>query len=78
MSNSVLAQIESSFRQLSVSEQLLLIERLVHEVHEVSLKRRREFDQQLPMMAADPEIQRELQSIEQEFSSAEADGLETT
>ena len=76
MRNSVLAQIESSFGQLTVSEQLLLIERLVHQVHEVTLKRRGEFDQQLAMMAADPEIQRELQRIEVEFSNAEADGLE--
>lgn len=71
-----MAQIESSFSQLSVSEQLLLIERLVHQVHEVTLKRRGEFYQQLAMMAADPEIQRELQRIELEFSNAEADGLE--
>jgi hypothetical protein len=77
MRNSVLAQIESSFGQLSVSEQLLLIERLVHQVHEVTLKRRGELDQQLAMMAADPEIQRELQRIELEFSNAEADGLES-
>lgn len=68
MRNSVLAQIESSFGQLTVSEQLLLIERLVHQVHEVTLKRRGELDQQLAMMAADPEIQRELQCIELEFS----------
>lgn len=77
MRNSVLAQIESSFGQLTVSEQLLLIERLVHQVHEVTLKRRGELDQQLAMMAADPEIQRELQRIELEFSNAEADGLES-
>jgi hypothetical protein len=77
MRNSVLAQIESSFGQLSVSEQLLLIERLVHQVHEVTLKRRGELDQELAMMAADPEIQRELQRIELEFSNAEADGLES-
>lgn len=72
-----MAQIESSFGQLTVSEQLLLIERLVHQVHEVTLKRRGELDQQLAMMAADPEIQRELQRIELEFSNAEADGLES-
>lgn len=76
MSNSILAQIESSFGELSVSEQLLLIERLVHRVNESALKRRSESEQQLAIMAADPEIQRELRSIEQEFSYAEADGLE--
>jgi hypothetical protein len=75
MRNSVLAQIESSFSQLSVSEQLQLIERLVHQVHEVTLKRRGEFEQQLATMAADPEIQRELQRIEFEFSNTQADGL---
>lgn len=33
-------------------------------------------DRQLDLMAADPEIRRELQNIEREFAYAEADGLE--
>ena len=76
MNSSALEQIESIFSELSVSEQLLLIERLVRQVNEFTLRRRIEFDQQLALMAADPEIQRELRSIQQEFSVAETDGLE--
>jgi len=78
MSNSVLTQIEDGFKQLSTSEQLWLIERLVHHVHEATLKPSNDVDAQLALMAADPQIQNELRRIEQEFSYAEADGLETT
>ena len=77
MSNPIFSQIKDGFNQLSVSEQLLLIEHLVHLAHEATLKDRDDLDQHLALMAADPEIQSELQSIEREFSFAEADGLET-
>jgi hypothetical protein len=77
MSNSIVTQIEDSFNQLSIPEQLLLIERLVHRVHEATLNNSSELDQQLALMANDPEIQNELRNIEREFSHAEADGLET-
>lgn len=77
MSNSIFSQIEDGFNQLSISEQLWLIEHLVHRVHEATLKNRSDIDRQLALMATDPEIQSELQSIEREFSNAEADGLET-
>ena len=78
MSNSVLTQLEDGFKQLSTSEQLWLIERLVHHVHEANLKQSNDVDEELALMATDPQIQNELQRIEQEFSNAEADGLETT
>ncbi len=77
MSNSILSQIEDGFGQLSISEQLLLIERLVHRVNQATSAKRDDLDQQLSLMAGDPEIQKELQNIEREFSSAEVDGLET-
>lgn len=77
MSNSVLAQLEDGFKQLSTSEQLSLIERLVHHVHEATLQQRNDVDEELALMAADPQIQCELRRIEQEFSYVEADGLET-
>ena len=35
-----------------------------------------DIDAQLSKMAADPEIQKELQEIEQEFSATEQDGLD--
>jgi hypothetical protein len=77
MNDSIVTQIEDGFNQLSISEQLWLIERLVHHVHEATLNSRSGLDEQLALMANDPEIQRELRNIEQEFSHAEADGLET-
>jgi hypothetical protein len=77
MNNSIVTQIEDGFSQLSIPEQLWLIERLVHRVHEATLNNRSDFDQQLALMANDPEIQSELRNIEWEFSHAEADGLDT-
>jgi len=78
ISNSILTQLEDGFKQLSTSEQLWLIERLVHHVHEATLKQNNDVDDELALMATDPQIQTELRRIEQEFSYAEADGLETT
>jgi hypothetical protein len=78
MNQSMLSQIEDTFSRLSISEQLLLIERLVHQVHQNTLKQTNDLDSQLALMAADPEIQNELEMIEQEFAYAEADGLENT
>lgn len=78
MSNSVLAQLEDGFKQLSTSEQQQLIERLVHHFHQATVKENKDTDDELARMAADPQIQTELRRIEQEFSYAEADGLETT
>jgi hypothetical protein len=77
MNQSVLSQIEDTFRSLSTSEQLLLIERLVHQVHQDALRKSDDLDHQLALMAADPEIQNEIERIEQEFSYAAADGLES-
>ena len=78
MNQTMLSQIEDTFNKLSISEQLRLIERLVHQVHQNTLRQTNKFDDQLSLMAADPEIQQELQRIEQEFAYAEADGLENT
>ena len=77
MSNSILTQLEDGFKQLSTSEQLWLIERLVHHVHESTLKQNNDVDDELALMATDPQIQTELRRIEQESSYVEADGLET-
>jgi hypothetical protein len=77
MSQSDFSQIEDAFKKLPISEKLLLIERLVHRVHEDTLNAKSQLDQQLAQMAADPEIQAELSEIEREFASATADGLES-
>jgi hypothetical protein len=76
MNQNIFSQIEDTFSQLSISEQLRLIEQLVHRVHERTQQQNADFDAQLAQMAADPQIQAELAKIEEEFSNAEADGLE--
>ncbi|HXF40306.1 MAG TPA: hypothetical protein VN687_11385 [Blastocatellia bacterium] len=78
MSNSVLTQIEDGFKQLSPSEQQWLIERLIHHVHEATMRQSNDVEEELALMATDPQIQNELREIELEFSDVESDGLETT
>ena len=68
MNQSTLSQIEESFDQLSMSEQLQLIERLVHHVHQSTLREKNDLDKQLTLMAADEEVQGELKRIEREFT----------
>ena len=59
---------------MPLDEQLLLIERLSHRIRKnIAITTDIEF--QLREMAVDPEIQRELQEIEREFSVTEQDGL---
>jgi hypothetical protein len=64
MNQPLLRQIEDSFTQLSIPEQLHLIERLVHRVRKDTLTQGEDADNQLAQMAADPDIQRELREIE--------------
>ena len=75
MNLAVLSQIEERIHQLSLAEQLWLIERLAQRLRE-QLIVHSPFEQQLAAMADDPDIQRELQRIEEEFAPAAADGLE--
>lgn len=74
MSLSALSQIEKKINKLSQEEKLLLLERM-----EYLLKKRNindnDKEKQLIEMAADPEIQRELQQIDKEFAATEKDGL---
>ncbi|MEW5956087.1 MAG: hypothetical protein AB1801_00060 [Chloroflexota bacterium] len=77
MNASVLSRIEDTFSQLSLTEQLWLIERLIQHIRENMLQKESLFETQLAVMSADPEIQTELQQIEAEFVLAEVDGLET-
>ena len=62
---SLLTELEENICRLSLDEQLLLIERVSHRIRtDISGKKA-----QLSKMAADPEIQKELQEIEHEFSA---------
>jgi hypothetical protein len=72
----VLTQIEHAIRQLSYDERLWLVERLVHELRRCSRDARPPSQATLAEMAADPEIQREIEEIAREFAPAELDGLE--
>ena len=76
MNLAALSQIEEHIAQLSLAEQLWLIERLAQRLRD-TLGAQSTFDQQLAAMAADQEIQQELRSIEEEFAPAAADGLDT-
>ena len=76
MNASMLSKIEDIFNQLSITEQLWLIQKLVQRIRENMAHKEDLFEAQLAAMAADPEIQNELQQIEQEFAFTETDGLE--
>ena len=80
MHSTVLNQIEKMTRRLSRKEQLWLIEQLAHRLREDSIKtdtyKQTAFKNQIAAMAADPEVQTELQKINHEFGVTETDGLE--
>ena len=62
MISPALSRIEESINQLSLDEQLWLMEQLAHRIRENTLKQS-VWDTQLAAMAADPEVQSELQEI---------------
>jgi hypothetical protein len=70
-----LSQIEESIYELSLDEQLWLIERLAQHIRS-AITIQNNIETQLMAMANDPQIQNELQMIEKEFAVAEIDGLE--
>lgn len=75
-----LTQIEQSIDILSYDELLFLLEKLVRSLKKKSpsriLSSQKTLEQQIAMMANDPDIQRELAEIEREFAVTELDGLE--
>ena len=71
-----LNEIESEFARLSPEAQLSLLERLVRRVRVAVSGRRDTWEAELSAMAADKEMQRELNRINAEFSATETDGLE--
>ncbi len=80
MSSLTLNEIEKMIDRLSHKEQLWLIEQLAHRLREGSMENNLPeqtlFKNQLTAMANDPEVQAELQKINQEFAVTEADGLD--
>ncbi|MBU1662143.1 MAG: hypothetical protein KKD28_11810 [Chloroflexi bacterium] len=73
--SALLSDIKEHVDKLSFTEQLWLMEKLIHRMRESTVEER-DYGSQLSAMAYDPEIQRELQNINLEFSLTEADGLE--
>ena len=72
---SVVNDLEEKISRLSTDEQMQLIERVSHRIRAVNTSNK-DIDAQLIEMAADPEIQKELREIENEFSPTEGDGLD--
>lgn len=78
MSAATIERLEADIRQLSLADQLLLMERLVHTIRQRTVSPQATVDDQLMAMASDPEIQREIHLIEMEFAGTEVDGLDET
>jgi hypothetical protein len=76
MNMPILTEMEDNIRHLSLAEQLWLMERLVQRIKENTINEKSRFESDLIAMANDPQIQRELRVIEEEFAFAEADGLD--
>ena len=76
MSEPTLAQLEERITQLPLDEQLRLIKRVTQHIRE-RMREQRTLGSRLTAMAADSEIQAELDRIAQEFAETEADGLES-
>jgi len=80
MISAVTTQVEELINHLSYQERLWLIERLARRLREDAASQSpsasHDWQSDIALMAADPQIQAELRAIEQEFAAAEADGLE--
>ena len=76
MTTATIERIETDIAQLSLTEQLWLMERLMHRIRQVSLRPVIVQNDDLAAMAADPAIQQELQHIDAEFAVTEMDGLD--
>jgi hypothetical protein len=71
-----LAEVERTALQLSHEERLWLIERLAQSLRAGRRGGQADWGQGLAAMAADPEVQRELRQIADEFAPTEMDGLQ--
>jgi hypothetical protein len=76
MSATRLIELEQDIRQLSLDDQLWLMERIVQQIRRLSLKQPDAAEHLLELMAHDPEIQSELHEIEMEFAFTESNGLD--
>ena len=65
--NSSVQELEKTIHRLTAEEQLWLIERLVHRLRNKAAET--EMEAGLAAMAADPDIQREIREINEEFAA---------
>ena len=75
MNLGVLSELEARIDELSVAEQLALLEYVAQRLRK-NLGAQSNLETELALMAADPDIQRELREIYEEFTSMDADGLD--
>ncbi len=78
MTTPTLETIEGAIDQLSLEEQLMLMERLASRIRSRTLRTPTPevLESDLAAMASDPAIQRELRQIAAEFAVTDADGLD--
>lgn len=76
MTTETLNQLAIDIDQLTLPDQLWLMERLAHRIRQRALPKLNIDEQALVDMAHDPAIQQELQLIAIEFASTETDGLD--
>ena len=74
MANVTVQEVENQANQLPATERLYLVERLIGGLR--TSPPQDDWNAQLAAMAADPDIQRENDAINREFSAAETDGIE--
>lgn len=70
------ADLKNKISLLPQHDQLWLMEHLARDLRRRDLNRQQRFEQDLAAMAADPDIQREIKAINEEFAVTESDGLE--
>ena len=69
-----LDRLNDEIQQLTLMEQVWLLEQLAHHIRNQAAHQQG-IESQLEAMASDPQIQRELREIEVEFGPADFDGL---
>ncbi len=71
MASGVLAELGLQIARLSSEEQLWLIEHLALRLRERAPAGREALERALAVMAADPEVQKEIRAIEEEYRALE-------
>ncbi len=73
-----ISRLEREITQLPSEEQRWLVDRLTHRLRTNSAKPAESDESRLAAMAADPEVIRELRTIDEDFRATESDGLGNT